>query len=122
MADTQKNAASGNGGKLTSPEMDREIERLKKDMAQITDHVTRLMSATGNQAARKARHQVNRARQSVDGVLSEAGEIGSEAADTMREVRDTLADAIEESVHNRPFTTLAMALAAGFVIGAVWRR
>ena len=122
MADTQKNAASGNGGKVTSPEMDREIERLKKDMAQITDHVTRLMSATGNQAARKARYQVNRARKSVDGVLSEAGEIGTEAADAMREVRDTLADAIEESVHNRPFTTLAMALAAGFVIGAAWRR
>jgi ElaB/YqjD/DUF883 family membrane-anchored ribosome-binding protein len=122
MAETQKNAASGNGGKISSPEMDREIERLKKDMAQITDHVTRLMSATGSQAARKARYQVNRARKSVDGVLSEAGEIGTEAADAMREVRDTLADAIEESVHNRPFTTLAMALAAGFVIGAAWRR
>jgi ElaB/YqjD/DUF883 family membrane-anchored ribosome-binding protein len=122
MAETQKNAASGNGGKISSPEMDREIERLKKDMAQITDHVTRLMSATGSQAARKARYQVSRARKSVDGVLSEAGEIGTEAADAMREVRDTLADAIEESVHNRPFTTLAMALAAGFVIGAAWRR
>ena len=42
--------------------------------------------------------------------------------DAMREVRDTLADAVEESVQNRPFTTLAMALAAGFVIGAIWRR
>jgi ElaB/YqjD/DUF883 family membrane-anchored ribosome-binding protein len=121
MAEMQK-STTGNGGKLTSPEMDREIERLKKDMAQVTDHVTRLMSATGNQAARKARYQVSRARKSVDGVLSEAGELGTEAADAMREVRDTLADAVEESVHNRPFTTLAMALAAGFVIGAVWRR
>jgi ElaB/YqjD/DUF883 family membrane-anchored ribosome-binding protein len=122
MAETQKNAASGNGGKLTSPEMDREIERLRNDMAQISQHVSKLLSATGNQATRKARYQMKRARQSVDGVLSEAGEIGNEAAEAMREVRDTLADAIEDSVHNRPFTTLAMALAAGFVIGAIWRR
>src|SRR5690606_6234147 len=111
-----------NGGGLTSKEMDREIERLKSDMAQISEHVSKLISATGNQAARKARYQVNRARQSVDDVLSDAGELGSEAADAMREMGDTLADSIEESVQNRPFTTLAMALAAGFVLGAVWRR
>jgi ElaB/YqjD/DUF883 family membrane-anchored ribosome-binding protein len=122
MAEAQRNTASGNGGGLTSKEMDREIERLKNDMAQISEHVSKLISATGNQAARKARYQVNRARQSVDGVLSDAGELGTEAADAMREMRDTLADSIEESVQNRPFTTLAIALAAGFVIGAVWRR
>jgi ElaB/YqjD/DUF883 family membrane-anchored ribosome-binding protein len=40
----------------------------------------------------------------------------------MREMRDTLADTIEESVQNRPFTTLAIAVAAGFIIGAAWRR
>jgi len=122
MAEVQKNTATGNGGNLTSKEMDLEIERLKNDMSQISQHVSKLLSATGSQAARKARYQVNRAKQSVDGVLSEAGDIGNEAADAMREVRDTLADAVEESVQNRPFTTLAMAVAAGFVIGAIWRR
>jgi ElaB/YqjD/DUF883 family membrane-anchored ribosome-binding protein len=122
MAEVQKNTATGNGGNLTSKEMDLEIERLKNDMSQISQHVSKLLSATGSQAARKARYQVNRAKQSVDGVLSEAGDIGTEAADAMREVRDTLADAVEESVQNRPFTTLAMAIAAGFVIGAIWRR
>jgi ElaB/YqjD/DUF883 family membrane-anchored ribosome-binding protein len=122
MAEAQRNTASGNGGGLTSKEMDREIERLKNDMAQISEHVSKLISATGNQAARKARYQANRARQSVDGILSDAGELGTEAADAMREMRDTLADSIEESVQNRPFTTLAIALAAGFVIGAIWRR
>jgi ElaB/YqjD/DUF883 family membrane-anchored ribosome-binding protein len=40
----------------------------------------------------------------------------------MREARDSVAEAIEESVHTRPFTTLAMALAAGFILGAAWRR
>jgi len=121
MAEVARNAA-GNGGNVTSKEMDREIERLKTDMAQISQHVSKLLNATGSHAARKARNQMNRARKSVDGVLSEASDMGGEAADAMREVRDTLADAVEESVQNRPFTTLAMAVAAGFVIGAIWRR
>jgi ElaB/YqjD/DUF883 family membrane-anchored ribosome-binding protein len=122
MAEAMKSSAAGNGGGLTSKEMDREIERLKNDMAQMSQHMSKLLSATGSQAARKARSQVNRARKSVDGVLSEASDMGTEAADAMREVRDTLAEAVEESVQNRPFTTLAMAIAAGFVIGAIWRR
>jgi ElaB/YqjD/DUF883 family membrane-anchored ribosome-binding protein len=121
MAEAARNAA-GNGGNLTSKEMDRELDRLKSDMAQISQHVSKLLNATGSHAARKARNQMNRARKSVDGVLSEATDMGTEAADAMREVRDTLADAVEESVQNRPFTTLAMAVAAGFVIGAIWRR
>jgi ElaB/YqjD/DUF883 family membrane-anchored ribosome-binding protein len=122
MAEPQKSAASSNGGKLSSPEMDREIERLKKDMAQISDHVTKLLSATRNTATRRARYQVKRARQTVDGALADASELGSEAADAVLEMRDSVADAIEESVHNRPFTTLAMAVAAGFILGAAWRR
>jgi ElaB/YqjD/DUF883 family membrane-anchored ribosome-binding protein len=122
MAEAAKSSATGNGGGLTSKEMDREIERLKTDMAQMSQHMSKLLSATGSQAARKARYQVNRARKSVDGVLSDASDMTTEAADAMREVRDTLAEAVEESVQNRPFTTLAMALAAGFVVGAIWRR
>lgn len=121
MAEAQKSTLSGNGN-ITSKEMDREIAALKDDMSKLTKHVTQLLSATGSHAARRAQREMSRARSSVDGVLSEAGEIGTEAADAMREVRDTLADAVEESVQTRPFTTLAMALAAGFVIGAIWRR
>ena len=121
MAEPQKSAA-GNGGKITSPEMDREIERLKKDMAQISDHVAKLLSATRSTASRRARYQVNRARQTVEGALSDANELGAEAADTVREMRDTLVDSIEDSVQNRPFTTLAIAVAAGFILGAAWRR
>lgn len=122
MAEALKSSAAGNGGKLTSPEMDREIEKLRTDMAQISQHVSRLLAATGNQAARRARRQMSRARASVDSALADAGEIGNEAADAMLEVRDTLAEAVEDSVQNRPFTTLALAVAAGFIAGAVWRR
>jgi ElaB/YqjD/DUF883 family membrane-anchored ribosome-binding protein len=54
--------------------------------------------------------------------LNYAGKKGQEAMDNVRGVGDTLAVAIEKSVTTRPYTTLALALAAGFLFGATWRR
>jgi hypothetical protein len=42
--------------------------------------------------------------------------------DNVREVGDTLAVAIERSVTKRPYATIALAVAAGFLFGAIWRR
>jgi ElaB/YqjD/DUF883 family membrane-anchored ribosome-binding protein len=54
--------------------------------------------------------------------LNYAGKRGQEAMDNVRGVGDTLAVAIERSVTTRPYTTLALAVAAGFLFGATWRR
>jgi ElaB/YqjD/DUF883 family membrane-anchored ribosome-binding protein len=54
--------------------------------------------------------------------LNYAGKKGQEAMDNVRGVGDTLAGAIEKSVTTRPYTTLALAVAAGFLFGATWRR
>jgi ElaB/YqjD/DUF883 family membrane-anchored ribosome-binding protein len=54
--------------------------------------------------------------------LKYAGQKGQEAMDNARAVGDTLAVAIEKSVTRRPYTTLALAVAAGFLVGATWRR
>jgi len=51
-----------------------------------------------------------------------AGKKGREAMDNMRGVGDTFGVAIEKSIKTRPFTTLALGLAAGFLLGAIWRR
>jgi ElaB/YqjD/DUF883 family membrane-anchored ribosome-binding protein len=66
------------------------------------------------------------AKAGVEGMISDAsdyaGKKGKEAMDNMRGVGDTLAVAIEKSVTTRPYTTLALAVAAGFLFGATWRR
>jgi ElaB/YqjD/DUF883 family membrane-anchored ribosome-binding protein len=70
---------------------------------------------------------------SVESVIADAGEKrqqafnyagkkGQEAMDNVRRVGDTLAVAIEKSVTTRPYATLALAVAAGFLFGATWRR
>jgi ElaB/YqjD/DUF883 family membrane-anchored ribosome-binding protein len=54
--------------------------------------------------------------------LNYAGKTGQEALDNVRAVGDTVAVAVEKSVTRRPYTTLALAVAAGFLLGATWRR
>jgi ElaB/YqjD/DUF883 family membrane-anchored ribosome-binding protein len=66
------------------------------------------------------------AKAGVESIISDAGDYagkkGKEAMDNMRGVGDTVAVAIENSVTTRPYTTLALAVAAGFLFGATWRR
>jgi len=37
-------------------------------------------------------------------------------------VRDNLADRIDRSIEHRPYTTLALAVGLGFMLGALWAR
>ncbi len=66
------------------------------------------------------------AKTNVKDMISDAGDYagmkGREAMDNVRRGGDTLAVAVEKSVTTRPYTTLGLAVAAGFLFGATWRR
>jgi ElaB/YqjD/DUF883 family membrane-anchored ribosome-binding protein len=62
------------------------------------------------------------AKASVDRAVSDATEKGQEALQGARDVRDSLAEALLDSVRRRPYTTLAIAGAIGFLYGAMRRR
>jgi ElaB/YqjD/DUF883 family membrane-anchored ribosome-binding protein len=57
-----------------------------------------------------------------DAAVSDVTEKGQEALQGARDVRDSVADAILESIRTRPYTTLAIAGAIGFLYGAMRRR
>jgi ElaB/YqjD/DUF883 family membrane-anchored ribosome-binding protein len=123
MAELHKASGNGNGGsKAAAADVDKELSKLKDDVSQLTQSVSNLLAAGGNEAMKRARYEAMRAKKKFDGAVSEAGDIASEATTAVREVRDDLAEAIEESVYKRPFTTLGMTLALGFVVGALWRK
>jgi ElaB/YqjD/DUF883 family membrane-anchored ribosome-binding protein len=58
----------------------------------------------------------------IEEAASDATEAGEEALRRARDARDTLSDVILESVRTRPYTTLAIAGAVGFLYGAMRRR
>jgi ElaB/YqjD/DUF883 family membrane-anchored ribosome-binding protein len=60
--------------------------------------------------------------QNVRSVVSDAQDKGREAVEAVSEVRDNVAVAIDKSLKKRPYTTLALTLAPGFLLGAIWAR
>jgi len=76
--------------------------------------------------ASKGAEVFREAKANVESMISDAsdyaGKKGRDAMDNMRGVGDTLGVAVEKSIKTRPYTTLALGLAAGFLLGATWRR
>ena len=62
------------------------------------------------------------ARANVRSVVLDAQDKGREAVEAVSEVRDNVAVAINKSLKKRPYTTLALTLALGFLLGAIWAR
>jgi len=82
-------------------------------------------TSAASQEARDAMREPTsegRAQTTVDSVVSDALDKGREANRAMRDVSDNFIDAIDESIKTRPYTTLALVAAVGFLFGAAWRR
>jgi ElaB/YqjD/DUF883 family membrane-anchored ribosome-binding protein len=106
---------SGKAAAAASGDIQADLEALRNDVARLTTQITDIFASKGNAAW-------SRARSNVEGVMSDVGAKGQEAVDAVREVGDNVVDAIDESLRKRPYTTLALAAAIGFLFGATWRR
>jgi ElaB/YqjD/DUF883 family membrane-anchored ribosome-binding protein len=102
-------AASG------SREIMEELQALQHDVAHLSEQWADLVTAKGKGAWVLA-------KDNIDDMLAGAGAKGKEAADAVGDMRDSLAAAIDDSVKKRPYMTLALTVAAGFVVGAMWKR
>jgi ElaB/YqjD/DUF883 family membrane-anchored ribosome-binding protein len=120
MRETAKDARDGvrDVGKAAS-EASGDIQ---SDLQSLRDDFGRLAEQVGNIVADKGNAAWQRAKTSVDGVVSDAGAKGREAVGAMREVSDNVVEAIDESLKTRPYTTLAIVAGLGFLFGATWRR
>jgi ElaB/YqjD/DUF883 family membrane-anchored ribosome-binding protein len=84
------------------------------------------LASTGVAAFREVKANVESviadAGQKGQQALNYAEQKGQEAIDNVRGLGDTLAAAIKKSVTKHPYTSLALAVGLGFLLGAVWRR
>ena len=105
----------GRAASAASSDIQKDLQALRDDLASLAEQVGDIVAAKGNAAWR-------RAKTGVDGVVSDAQDKGREAAHAMHDVSDNFVDAIDELIQNRPYATLALVAAAGFIVGAAWRR
>jgi ElaB/YqjD/DUF883 family membrane-anchored ribosome-binding protein len=95
---------------------------LQEDLQMLRDDFSRLAQQVADIVANRGSAAWQRARSDVDGVMSDAQDKSQEAVDAMREMSDKFVEAVDESIKNRPYTTLAIAVGLGFLFGSTWRR
>ena len=98
-----------------SEDIQADLEALRSDVQRLSNQIAEIFSSKGNVAW-------SRAKSNVEGMVSDVSAKGQDAVDAVREVGDNMVDAIDESLKNRPYTTLALAVGIGFLFGATWRR
>jgi len=106
---------SGQAAAAASGDIQADLQALRDDVARLAQQIADIFAAKGGNAWRHARSGVHEA-------IADAEDRGRDAIDAVREVGDNLAGAIDESLKQRPYTTLALALGIGFLFGASWRR
>lgn len=92
-----------------------DLQALREDFARLAEQVAEILAGKGTAAWR-------RAKSSVDSAVSGVQDKGQEAVEAVRDASDSLVDAIEETIKERPYTTLALVAGVAFLLGATWRR
>jgi ElaB/YqjD/DUF883 family membrane-anchored ribosome-binding protein len=105
----------GKAAGAASGDMQKDMQNLRDDFARLAQQVADIVTDRGSAAWQ-------RAKTGVDDAVADAQDKSREAVDAMREVSDQFVEAIDESIKNRPYTTLAIALGLGFLFGTMWRR
>jgi ElaB/YqjD/DUF883 family membrane-anchored ribosome-binding protein len=106
---------SGKAASAASGDIQADLQALRDDVARLARQIADIFAAQGGKTWQ-------RARAGVDEALADAEDRGQDAVDAVREVGDNMAEAIDKSLHERPYTTLALALGLGFLFGTIWRR
>ena len=79
------------------------------------------IASKASEYADKAGKTFDSAVQSAENTARQVADSGREASERVNQVAGNMKTAINKSVKDQPLTTLAMAAAAGFVIGALWK-
>jgi ElaB/YqjD/DUF883 family membrane-anchored ribosome-binding protein len=106
---------SSGAAAAASGDIQADIQALRDDVARLAQQIADIFAAQGGKAW-------GHARAGVDEALADVESRGREAVDAVREVGDNMREAIDTSLQERPYTTLALALGLGFLFGATWRR
>ena len=105
----------GRAAGAASGDLQKDLQMLRDDFGRLAQQVADIVANRGNAAWQ-------RARSGVDDVMSDAQDKSQQAVDAMREISDKFVETVDDSIKNRPYTTLAIAVGLGFLFGSSWRR
>ena len=100
---------------------DEDLNRLRRDMASLSETVTYLASQVSDQAAKTVRSMSQMVASQVGSAASGVADTGSELASSARDQVKTFASELEGMARRNPLGTVAGALLVGVIIGMISR-
>jgi ElaB/YqjD/DUF883 family membrane-anchored ribosome-binding protein len=95
----------------------RGIDQMQDAAGAVANRVSSLADQVGQRASSAAAAMQDRA----SSALTAAQETTAAAADSAKEVTNSIGDALVKSAREQPLTTIAFAVTAGFMFGALWK-
>ncbi|MFC5586435.1 YqjD family protein [Nitratireductor kimnyeongensis] len=108
---TAKSARAQNNDAVTTGDLEKDIQQLRTDMAQLVSHLKDMGGQSGEAARKAAGERIEQLRGQGEAALNSV-------KDSTQELEQELARTVRE----RPFTSLALAVGAGFLIALATRR
>ena len=87
------------------------VETIRDDLETIGADVTSLANTLGDVASAEARGMIQSIRQRLDRIVSDTGSATRAGVGT-----------VQDTIEERPFISLAVALGAGFILASMLRR
>jgi ElaB/YqjD/DUF883 family membrane-anchored ribosome-binding protein len=100
---------------------DEDLNKLRRDIASLTETVTYLASQVSDQAAKTVRNMGRMMASQVGSAASGAMDTGSELASSARDHAKTFASGLEGMARRNPLGTVAGALLVGVIVGMISR-
>jgi ElaB/YqjD/DUF883 family membrane-anchored ribosome-binding protein len=111
---------------MTTREVRREVESLKKDLDQLQDDLRRITQRGGSAARGASQDALENVKGAAAGVLQHGGERAREfmhdATDVVRDRGEDLMETVVERVEERPLASILLTLGAGFALGMLLMR
>ncbi|HEX3506443.1 MAG TPA: hypothetical protein VHU22_23915 [Xanthobacteraceae bacterium] len=98
-----------------SADLQDDLNALRDDFGKLAEQVREILSARGQAAWQSA-------MSGLDDVVAEARDSGRTAAGAAREATDRFTGALDDTIKERPYTTLAVVAGLAFLFGITWRR
>jgi ElaB/YqjD/DUF883 family membrane-anchored ribosome-binding protein len=102
--------------------LQKDVEAVKTDLSQLAGRITDTLNDLAGAGRHEVRRKYDQARSNVDAIMADVAKQGNAAVDFAQDSVSSLEETFEDAVQQRPFTTIGLAMALGFLIGVTWRR
>lgn len=107
-------------GSKRSSGLQDDLQNLREDVSSLASQLTGMFGDTSDQISSDMKARIQKISDDIDGAISQAS---SKGRDIVRQTGlDGVGETIENSVREHPFTTLAIAIGVGAIVGSQLRR